>query len=150
VIFANGKKYFTLSEANSLVPQLESAFGRIQLYQNELESLYQTLADAGFADPRTLFEAEIELPPQLAKSRTRLQELADTIHSEMDELHELGCVVKSVESGLVDFYSRQNGRDIFLCWQQGETEIRFWHPVEEGYAGRRPIDPSREGRRTLN
>jgi hypothetical protein len=52
----------------------------------------------------------------------------------------LGCLVKDVEQGLVDFYSMLDGEAVFLCWQFGEPGVTHWHPVDEGFAGRQPIE----------
>jgi hypothetical protein len=51
----------------------------------------------------------------------------------------LGVVVKDLDAGLVDFPAERDGRAVFLCWQLGEDEVAFWHGVEEGFAGRKPL-----------
>ncbi len=63
----------------------------------------------------------------------RLKEIVETVH-------EQGCLIKDLETGLVDFPTLFRGREVYLCWQVGEDGIRFWHEVEDGYRGRRPID----------
>ena len=57
----------------------------------------------------------------------------------MGELHELGILVKDLDSGLVDFPCRREDEDVLLCWRLGEEEVAFWHRLEDGYAGRRPV-----------
>jgi hypothetical protein len=58
-----------------------------------------------------------------------------------ERLEELGVIVKDADRGLVDFPAlRENGEEVLLCWQVGEEEIAFWHGVEEGFAGRKPLD----------
>lgn len=57
------------------------------------------------------------------------------------ELHELGCLFKGVQEGLVDWYSRYAGRPVFLCWKLGEPEIEWWHQLDAGFIGRQPILP---------
>ena len=56
------------------------------------------------------------------------------------EVEALGIVVKDVDLGLVDFPARRNGEHVLLCWHVGEERVAFWHGVEEGYAGRKPVD----------
>jgi len=63
-------------------------------------------------------------------------ELSDAV----DRLLELGVEVKDADVGLVDFPSRREGEDVLLCWQAGEDAVEYWHDLEEGYAGRKPID----------
>jgi hypothetical protein len=55
------------------------------------------------------------------------------------ELLERGIVLRDLDRGLVDFPSLRDGREIFLCWQEGEDEVAFWHEVDAGFAGRRPL-----------
>jgi hypothetical protein len=57
----------------------------------------------------------------------------------VEEIQALGAVVKDIESGLVDFPSLRDGVEVELCWRVGEERIAFWHPVDEGFAGRRPL-----------
>ena len=57
----------------------------------------------------------------------------------LEELESIGCILKDVEEGLVDFYSRFECRDIFLCWKVGEKRIRYWHELDDGFRGRQPI-----------
>ena len=55
------------------------------------------------------------------------------------EIQALGAIVKDLELGLVDFPSLRDGEEVLLCWRVGEDEIGFWHPVDEGFSGRRPL-----------
>jgi len=59
---------------------------------------------------------------------------------QLREVEALGAMVKDIDRGLVDFYYRRDGREVLLCWHYGETEIGYWHDLEAGVAGRRPID----------
>ena len=67
---------------------------------------------------------------------TAAAELRDAV----DQLLELGVEVKDPDVGLVDFPSRRAGEDVLLCWRAGEDAVEYWHDLEEGYAGRKPID----------
>jgi hypothetical protein len=57
----------------------------------------------------------------------------------VNSIHELGAVVKDPDEGLVDFPARLDGLDVYLCWKLGEDSIEYWHGVDEGYAGRKPL-----------
>jgi hypothetical protein len=57
----------------------------------------------------------------------------------VEELHALGVLVKDLDSGLVDFPALRAGEEVLLCWQVGEEEIRYWHGLEEGFAGRKEL-----------
>jgi len=57
----------------------------------------------------------------------------------LEEIQDLGVVVKDLDTGLVDFPSVREGRDVLLCWRLGEDEVAFWHGYDDGFAGRQPI-----------
>jgi hypothetical protein len=59
----------------------------------------------------------------------------------VNAIHGLGAIVKDLDEGLVDFPARREGEEILLCWRLGEPEVAHWHGLEDGFAGRRPIDP---------
>jgi hypothetical protein len=59
----------------------------------------------------------------------------------VNAIHELGGVVKDLDTGLVDFPARLAGVVAFLCWRLGEDEIDHWHGIDEGFSGRKPLDP---------
>lgn len=57
----------------------------------------------------------------------------------LNELQGLGCELKGLEQGLVDFPSLREGRTVYLCWQYNEPEITFWHEIDAGFAGRQRL-----------
>jgi hypothetical protein len=59
----------------------------------------------------------------------------------VNAIHERGAIVKDLDDGLVDFPAQREGEEILLCWRLGEDEVAYWHGLEEGFAGRLPIDP---------
>ena len=69
-----------------------------------------------------------------------VQELAAEIDGYIAELTDLGVEFKDYERGLVDFPGERDGRPVYLCWQLGEPEVRFWHELDAGFLGRQPID----------
>ena len=80
-------------------------------------------------------------------STSEAQELQDRVDETMAEIAgcvkaitELGVQVKDLDRGLVDFPSLRGGEEVLLCWHVGEDEIRYWHGVDEGFAGRKPLD----------
>lgn len=67
--------------------------------------------------------------------------LESSIAAALEKIHATGCVVKDLDVGLLDFPARLNDEDIYFCWRVGEDRIRFYHRQDEGFAGRKPIDP---------
>jgi hypothetical protein len=79
----------------------------------------------------------------------RLEREAQALAREIDgyerELESLGITLKDRRLGLVDFPSEMAGRQVMLCWRQGEPEVQYWHVVDVGYAGRQPLSPELVG-----
>jgi hypothetical protein len=134
----DGPRYFTLEEANALVPTLQIEFGRIARARSEIGPVIGALggADASMA----ILRDEDVVPPGREAEAARLRALATEITQAVERVSDLGCLVKDVEAGLVDFYALQEGETVFLCWQFGEPAICTWHGLEEGFAGRKPIE----------
>ena len=76
-----------------------------------------------------------------ARQRLEHNRLGGVIRDALEKIHSTGCVVKDLESGLLDFPARINGEAVYLCWRLGEDRIRFYHAQDEGFAGRKPLDP---------
>jgi len=78
-------------------------------------------------------------PAQLAETAAEVDRLARELAHVVDELAELGVEVKDLDEGLVDFPAVRRGETVLLCWRLGEDEVAFWHTLEDGFAGRRPL-----------
>jgi hypothetical protein len=76
-----------------------------------------------------------------AKLRIERNSVEESIREALEKIHSTGCIVKDLEVGLLDFPARIGGEDVYLCWKLGEDRIRFYHRQDEGFAGRKPIDP---------
>ena len=81
-------------------------------------------------------------PVALEQLRTEVAGYAEQMASLIDEVQEIGCELKDVRLGLVDFYALLDDRLVYLCWRLGEQGITHWHELNEGYGGRQPIDQS--------
>lgn len=131
-------RHFSRDEANASLERIRPLTERLVEHRRSLgeaqrERVALTMRVAGNGsgfDPRTL----AELDERIAK------ELAGVAQS-VNAIHELGAVVKDPETGLVDFPALVDGVEAFLCWQLGEDEVAYWHGLDDGFAGRKPIDP---------
>ena len=115
------QKFFTLQEANSELPHVKKIVAEILEKGKRLQSL---LSD----------EPSDALNPQAEK-------IGEAIDRLMIELEEMGCFYKdwNFEIGLVDFPAIIDGREVLLCWRSDEAEILWYHGIEDGFAGRRPL-----------
>jgi hypothetical protein len=80
-----------------------------------------------------------------ARMRANLNRVVARVKDALDRIQSTGCIVKDLDSGLVDFPSVIRNQEVYLCWRLGEDRIRFYHGHNEGFAGRKPIDPEDAG-----
>jgi len=79
---------------------------------------------------------------ELNKKKTARDAFASQVQETVSKILETGCLVKDLDEGLVDFPSLMHGEEVYLCWKLGEERIGFWHGLQEGFAGRKPLDDS--------
>lgn len=133
-----GLRFFSVEEADALVATLEIEFGRLARVRSELAPLIESLGGPDVAVG--LLQEGAAAPPGREEDARRLGLLAGEVTAAVERVNSLGCLVKDVETGLVDFYALEDGEPIFLCWQFGEPAVTHWHGLEEGFAGRKPIE----------
>lgn len=80
-----------------------------------------------------------------SRLRSDLNQVIEKIKETLDQIQATGCIVKDLDSGLVDFPSIMHDEEVYLCWRLGEDRIRYYHRQNEGFAGRKPIDPDDAG-----
>ena len=78
-------------------------------------------------------------PAVLAEAAAEIERLERELAKLVDEIGERGAQVKDLDEGLIDFPALRRGETVLLCWKLGEDEIRYWHTVDDGFAGRRPL-----------
>ena len=123
------RKIFTLKEANDTLPLVSRIVKDIVRLNGEIQETHSRAEELA-AEGRSVKAEE---------ANDRLHELIHQVSELVDELREVGCLAKDPALGLVDFPARIGSRIAFLCWRLGEEEIRFWHEIEAGYAGRKPV-----------
>ena len=123
------KKLFTLQEANAFVPQLLEMVPRIQKISISLSNDFPDLKNA--REKAKLFGGSEQ---GLGYLKTILK-----YNNLMSKIEEIGCEVKGIREGLVDFPSIREGKEVYLCWRMPEKEILFWHDLNTGFSGRKPI-----------
>lgn len=135
------KRYFTVEEANQMIPFLEDAFTRALQMRHQIGDIMQLLELVDAAPERDDFEINLpDASPAVIHNRATLKALMLAVQDELTKIEATGCLVKNLEHGLVDWFAKKGGRDVFLCWRMGEKEVLFWHDTRDGFRGRRPID----------
>jgi hypothetical protein len=128
------RRVYTVEQANRALPLVrriaEDIVTQYRRWQDRVREFETLAARGGAARP--------------ADSAARLQREVQALAAEIDgyvaELAELGVEFKDYERGLLDFPGERDGRPVYLCWQLGEPAVRFWHELDAGFPGRRPVD----------
>ena len=123
------KKLFTLDEANAFVPQLLDLVPRIQKLS---VSLNNDFPDIKNAREKAKWNGGSDQGVDYLNAVLKYNDL-------MHRIEGMGCEVKGIREGLVDFPSLREGREVSLCWRMPEKEILFWHDLNTGFSGRKPI-----------
>lgn len=131
-------KYFTLPEAESLLPEVENLLHScIQAKQDydraeqEIQAFMQRIALTG---------GMVVSTEKIGHARARKDSSARILKGSLEKLEEIGCLVKDLDMGLIDFPTLYRDKEVYLCWKLGESGISHWHHVADGFAGRRAID----------
>lgn len=131
-------KRFTHAEAQRLLPEV----GRLLRDALDAKSEYQQAEKAiqSISERVMLMGGMVVDREQALTSRSRRDAAAAMLKTAIESVQETGCLVKDLDIGLVDFPTMFRGVEVYLCWKLGEPGIGFWHGVEEGFRGRKPID----------
>jgi hypothetical protein len=116
---------FTIDRANEQLGQLEPLLERLRSERAELRDLKAELDEATGAER--------------ARVRLRIRGIVDQMQAAVVQVDALGIVLRDIETGLIDFPALIDGRQVWLCWRLGETDVAHWHPFDEGFGGRRPL-----------
>ncbi len=128
-------RLFTLEEALQALPRVRDLIEKMQACKNNLDRLnaeIQDLSQHSGTNGHSAGGRIIVLREQAGKAAAELENL-------MTQLQAVGCELKGLDQGLVDFPSMREGRVVYLCWQSGEDTVAFWHDLDTGFAGRQPL-----------
>lgn len=127
-------RYFTVQEAEALIPELEKIFEAIRDIQPKAEAKLETVR-------RLETEANPD-PAALALEKAQLEFLAKGMNEWFQKILDLGAMPKGLEPALVDFPYRLAGKEVYLCWRLGDDKITHYHGIDEGFAGRKRLPKS--------
>ena len=127
--------HFTIKDANEALPTVIKKFKNIVNLKEQV----------------VLIQSEMETNPKYMSNfkdyvikKQELNTAMSNFYKAIEDLEGMGVMIKSVEEGLLDFPSIRFNEEVFLCWKEGETEIKFWHGRDEGFMGRKPLSVSDE------
>lgn len=120
------ERQFTVEEANSVLPTVSESL-------NQIRQAREVILDGAEHVRRS---ASLNGGGKVGKE---YWEALQTMRRHLEALTAQGIILRDADAGLVDFPSRRDGRDVFLCWKLGEDRVAYWHPPETGFSGRRPV-----------
>jgi hypothetical protein len=131
-----GRRRFTLEEANALLPRLCQLLPQVQESKFKHDGLQAKAAEYAHLTSSNgrIVEEELNV------TRQELAQAAAEVNTLIERVQEMDCELKDIDQGLIDFRSEREGREVYLCWKLGEPEIRWWHELDAGFAGRRPLE----------
>jgi hypothetical protein len=129
---------FTLDEAQSLLPVLESLLKRAIEGKQSAEAVNAKLADLA---RRIYVSGGMRVDSgSVTSQRAELEAEMQRVRESVAEIDAIGVQVKDLETGLLDFPCRLEDEIVLLCWQMGEPSIEYWHPTDTGFKDRQPVD----------
>jgi len=135
-------RYYSLADANALVPDVAAVTARLRDQRAELVGLRDAYRDR---EGVLIEELIAEMPaadgddPELRRLRLRMRGLVDQMQADVAWLDKRGLVLRDIPSGLLDFPALVSGQEAWLCWRLGEPTVLFWHRQDQGFDSRRSI-----------
>jgi hypothetical protein len=135
------RRYFTVAEVERLIPTLERVFVHVLQLRAALRLQEQALERAGVRVSRDLLDEDDQREAlDVRQAKGLFRAYYEALGEELARVKEMGGEVKDMDTGLVDFPGKRGEEEILLCWRLGEHRLGYWHTLEAGFAGRRPID----------
>ncbi len=129
-------RYFTPDEANTALEQVRPLVEQLVEHRRDQQRAHDALRELESKIAGNGGEIDAQ---QLADLAAALDQARVAVAQCVNRIHGLGAIVKDLDSGLVDFPARYRGEEVLLCWRLPEPEVAFWHGLDEGFAGRKPL-----------
>jgi hypothetical protein len=131
-------RYFTRDEAERTLPKVEEAIRELLFLRAEHQKAEDALKELG---RKLMMSGGMLIDSESVKAlRAKRESTGRLLEERFEQIQSFGCLVKDLSIGLLDFPTLYRGEEVYLCWRLGEPGIRFWHGVDEGFRGRKPID----------
>ena len=126
---------YTLDEANALLPQVRAVLLQLAVEKARLESVVAAMTGDRDAVSSNGHPDHVDA---LARSEAQMNEISGGMRALVEHLETMGVELRDLEQGLVDFPGERDGQPVWLCWRLAEPAVEFWHPLDQGFASRRP------------
>ncbi len=129
-------KIFTAEEATLLLPEVQKLLKELRRLRGVIES---KKVELDLLEIVGVPKAGVPSESGMGKDMSLLNELAGEFNRHLETLEVMGCQLKGIDQGLIDFFTVRDERLAYLCWKEGESSIQFWHTLDGGFQGRKPI-----------
>jgi hypothetical protein len=143
-------KDFTIEEANALVPWLDYQFGMMFMLMRQMEDVLAEMMRRDIDPSPEMAVIRRDDPPPVKRLKRNLKRLIARIFDYYSRVQDRGVVIQDVSSGTVSFYTYFGEHPVFLAWQVGETEVRWWHELHEDAECRKPLSRSHSATSLVN
>ena len=129
-------RHYTLEEAEAALPWVRDAIDSMRTATTELldaRTKLSALLEAIRSNGGSTHDQEVH------DLRSRVEESTEALRLPLEEFENKGIIIRDLQRGLIDFPALRNGREVYLCWLYGEERIDYWHELDTGFAGRRPL-----------
>jgi hypothetical protein len=130
---------YSPEEATKLLPRFAALLPELRKMREDLIETQNKCDVEEIASFGTAGPSAQESRDKMDGYHAHLRSLERAFEKKIRVFEELGCELKGLEPGLIDFYSEKDGELIYLCWREGEEAVAHWHPLSTGYAGREPL-----------
>ena len=127
--------YFTVKSANEILPIIIKKYEYAKKQKDLIIKTEQELTQSMSTEDSLIDYATL---------KQKLNSVVTKFYQSLEDLESTGVVVKQLDQGLLDFPAKRFEQEIWLCWKEGETEVKFWHEKDSGFMGRKPISVSNE------
>ena len=129
-------RQFTREEAEGLLPRLTELLVEMRERRAEYDRFAARAAELSdkMRGNGQLAQADLKT------AQEGLEQAVAALNSLGEQVNELGCELKDIDQGLVDFRTEMDGREVYLCWKLGEERVEWWHELDIGFAGRQPLE----------
>ena len=127
--------YFTVKSANEILPIIIKKYEYAKKQKDLIIKTEQELTQSMSTENSLIDYATL---------KQKLNSVVTKFYQSLEDLENTGVVVKQLDQGLLDFPAKRFDQEIWLCWKEGETEVKFWHEKDSGFMGRKPISVSNE------
>lgn len=130
-------RQFTIDEANQLLSALREELEQLKQMQHDARQKYEEMRDIREVGYRP--DGNLIMLSDYQETKRQFDQIVADANRILSSINQRGCRVTDVEAGLIDFPAEVDGTPVYLCWQKDEPEVGYYHGLEEGFAGRRPL-----------